>query len=61
MLTWLSADFAAREPERAACLRKRHADELSHDNIFHSMLGLAGVQTAVHNASLDMSAGCTGQ
>lgn len=60
MLSWLSPDFAAREPERAACMRKRHADELSHDNVFHSMLGLAGVQTTVHDASLDMSAGCTG-
>ena len=49
-----------REPEKAACLRKRHGDELSHDNIFHSMLGLAGVQTSVHNAALDMSAGCSG-
>lgn len=60
MLSWLSPDFAAREPERATCMRKRHADELSHDNVFHSMLGLAGVQTTVHDASLDMSAGCTG-
>ena len=58
MLTWVSPDFAASEPARAACLRKRHADALSHDNVFHSMLGLAGVKTAVLNPALDMSAGC---
>ena len=60
MLSWVSPSFAEREPAQASCLRKRHADALSHDNIFHSMLGLAGVETAVHNPALDMSAGCSG-
>ena len=59
MLTWVSPSFAAREPAQAACMSKRHADTLSHDNVFHSMLGLAGVQTRVHDAALDMSAGCS--
>jgi len=58
MLTWVSPDFAASEPARTACLRKRRSEALSHDNVFHSMLGLAGVQTAVHNPALDMTAGC---
>ena len=61
MLTWVSPNFGASEPARAACLSRRHADELSHDNVFHSMLGLAGVKTAVHNTELDMSTGCAGQ
>lgn len=61
MLTWVSPNFGASEPARAACLSRRHADELSHDNVFHSMLGLAGVRTAVHNTELDMSTGCAGQ
>lgn len=59
MLTWLSPEFTASEPARAACLSKRHADELSHDNIFHSLLGLAGVKTDVYKATLDMSTGCS--
>lgn len=58
MLTWLSPEFAAHEPARAACLSKRSSDELSHDNVFHSMLGLAGVRTRTYVPALDMSTGC---
>lgn len=61
MLSWLSADFSAQQPARAACLQQRHADALSHDNIFHSLLGLAGVKTQVYVPALDMTAGCAGQ
>lgn len=59
MLTWLSPDFAAREPRRAACLSQRRDDALSHDNVFHSLLGLAGVKTQVFNPELDLTEGCS--
>lgn len=59
MLTWVSPAFAADAPDRAACLRKRHADTLSHDNVFHSLLGLADVQTSAYNPALDLSTACS--
>lgn len=58
MLSWLSADFAGQEPARAACLIKRKTQAISHDNVFHSVLGLAGVRTQVFNPALDLTSGC---
>lgn len=58
MLTWLSPAFAAEEPSRAACLSQRRQDDLSHDHVFQSLLGLAGVKTRVYVPALDMTHGC---
>ena len=35
-------------------LRENAQKAYSHDNLFHTILGLTGVQTAVYNPSLDM-------
>jgi len=43
---------------RAECMEKQSARTLSHDNLFHSMLGLLDVQTALHQPALDVFAGC---
>jgi lipid A ethanolaminephosphotransferase len=32
--------------------------QFSHDNLFHTLLGLYGVKTAVEDKSLDIIAGC---
>jgi lipid A ethanolaminephosphotransferase len=36
------------------------AQPASHDNVFHTVLGLLDVDTAVRNAALDLSATCRG-
>jgi lipid A ethanolaminephosphotransferase len=42
-----------------SCLKnKANRDSLSHDNLFHSLLGLVGVDTQVKNPSLDIFASC---
>ena len=42
------------------CLREQRESTLSHDNLFHSMLGLMGVRSAVYRAELDLSGPCAG-
>jgi lipid A ethanolaminephosphotransferase len=58
MALWLSAPLQQRLDLRPDCLRSRAAHPLSHDNLFHTMLDLAQVRTAVHKPALDVLAGC---
>jgi lipid A ethanolaminephosphotransferase len=58
-ITWLSASFAARSKLDTACLTARADTRISHDNYFHSVLGLLGVQTSVYNRAMDVYAGCS--
>lgn len=57
-LTWLSRDFVASHKLNMHCLQDRANSKLSHDNYFHSVLGLAGVQTALYKRELDIYATC---
>jgi lipid A ethanolaminephosphotransferase len=57
-VTWLSAGFEQRAGITTACLRS-HADSLiSHDHLFHSVLGLLQVSTRVYQRGLDAYAAC---
>lgn len=58
MLAWLSPAFRAAFGVDADCLRARAAGPVSHDHLFHSVLGLLDVATGVYDASLDVSAAC---
>ena len=58
MVTWLSAGLQQRSGVKADCLREQAAKPLSHDNVFHSVLGLMDVKTAVHEPALDLYAPC---
>lgn len=59
MMTWLSAGFARSGGASMACLRERRERPLSHDNLFHSMLGLMGVSTSVYRPELDLFRPCS--
>ncbi|MEO6625772.1 MAG: phosphoethanolamine--lipid A transferase [Burkholderiaceae bacterium] len=58
MLSWLSPGMQERLKLRMACLHEKAAAPLSHDNLFHSVLGLLDVQTSVYQARLDLFAAC---
>ncbi|HEY9194238.1 MAG TPA: phosphoethanolamine--lipid A transferase [Methyloversatilis sp.] len=58
MVVWLSAAMQHAGGLTPACLRGEAAKPWSHDNLFHSVLGLAGVQTAVYRRPLDLFAAC---
>ena len=58
MVTWLSAGLQQRSGVRSGCLREKAAIPRSHDNVFHSVLGLMDVRTSVYQPALDLYAPC---
>ncbi|RIX97996.1 phosphoethanolamine--lipid A transferase [Aureimonas flava] len=58
MIAWFSNGFAHRMGVDAACLANRRGAPLSHDNLFHTLIGLADLRTAVYDARLDAFAPC---
>ena len=57
-ITWLSPEFEQRSRISMACLQRRLDVAMSHDNYFHSVLGLLNVQTRVYRSTLDIYAHC---
>lgn len=58
-ITWLSPGFEQRSKLSTACLKQQLDAPVSHDNYFHSVLGLMNVQTSVYKPALDIYAHCT--
>lgn len=58
MIAWLSSGFAADGGVDRRCLREKVSANLSHDNLFHSVLGLLDVQTSVYKSARDIFEGC---
>lgn len=56
MVAWMSQSFAMSQ--NMDCIRGRQNQELSHDNLFHSILGILRVKTDVYRADLDIGASC---
>ncbi len=57
-ISWLSKDFINRNNIKSACLSQQTDKRLSHDNYFHSILGLMDIQTALYKPELDVYAPC---
>ena len=57
-ITWLSPVFEQRSKITTACLKQQLDAPVSHDNYFHSVLGLMNVQTRVYKPALDIYARC---
>ena len=60
-ITWLSEGFEQRSAVTTACLRGNLQVQLTHDNYFHSVLGLLGVRSSVYQPQLDAYAPCAKQ
>lgn len=58
MVAWLGDAAAARVRIDAACLRGRLDEKLSHDNLYHSVLGLLDVTTPTYDGRLDIWSAC---
>lgn len=58
MVMWLSPAFRRNHGVDEACLRRRAAQQASHDNLFHSLLGVLDVQTAAYERDLDLFEAC---
>ena len=57
-ITWLSPEFEQRSRIFTACLKQQLDAPISHDNYFHSVLGLMNVKTSVYVPTLDIYAHC---
>jgi lipid A ethanolaminephosphotransferase len=58
MMLWMSDSFSDRFRIDRRCLAARRNEPLSHDNVFHSVLGMLDVNTAVLNPRLDLFHAC---
>lgn len=54
MIFWASGSFLKENSIDAAMLAQRSSDRLSHDNLFHSLLGLFHVTTELYRPELDL-------
>lgn len=57
-LVWLADDLKTSAGFDMTCLASKAGASYSHDNIFHSVLGLMDIGTKVYDPSLDIFAGC---
>jgi lipid A ethanolaminephosphotransferase len=56
---WLPQDYTqAKGVDRECIAENAQTASYSHDNLFHSLLGLYGVNTSVRDAKLDITSNC---
>jgi lipid A ethanolaminephosphotransferase len=58
-MLWLSDHYAERFKINRHCVAARAGQPFSHDNVFHSVLGMLDISTAVYNPALDIFNACT--
>lgn len=58
MLTWIPPAYEAVFGIKAGCIAAGKATEISHDNMFSTVLSLAGVETSVIDPALDLIGPC---
>ena len=57
-ITWLSPRFEKQSGLINTCLKNKTDTALTHDNYFHSVLGLMNVSSEVYQEKLDVHANC---
>jgi len=58
MVMWFSAGAAAATGVDTACLQRRAAQPAAHDHLFHTLLGLTDVKTALYEKDWDLTQDC---
>jgi lipid A ethanolaminephosphotransferase len=58
MVLWASDGFARAAGLDWGCLRQHAGDAISHDHLFHTLLGLLDVRTSLYEPRWDVSAAC---
>jgi lipid A ethanolaminephosphotransferase len=58
MVAWISPAFATTRGVNERCLRGKRDTALSHDNLFHSVLGLLDVETKAYRSARDLFEEC---
>jgi lipid A ethanolaminephosphotransferase len=60
-ITWLSPGFEQDSGVAMQCLRAHVDERITHDDLFHTVLGLMQVATSAYKRGLDAYAACEGQ
>ncbi|MBB3966561.1 phosphoethanolamine transferase [Rhizobium metallidurans] len=55
---WLDQDFQKSMMVDMACVAQSRTQPMSHDNLFHSVLGMMNVTTKAYDQKLDLFSGC---
>ena len=58
--TWMSDSFSQQFNIDKSCLKQKQDKTLSHDNLFHSVLGLMQISTSIYKPELDIFYSCLG-
>ena len=58
MMMWTSPSFDDRHPRFGHCVEQLRDQPLSHDNLFHTILGLFQIRTRDRIEALDLTARC---
>lgn len=58
MVLWTSPGYRSATSLDMTCVRDEAGKDYSHDNLFHSVLGMFGIRTDVYRADLDLLAPC---
>ncbi len=58
MLVWMSAGYKNRFGIDRGCLAAQSDDSLSHDNLYHSILGMLDIRTKERDPDLDIFSPC---
>jgi lipid A ethanolaminephosphotransferase len=58
MVLWLSSGAPQALGLDMACLQRRARQPAAHDHLFHTVLGLLDVQTALYEPAWDLAQGC---
>jgi len=61
MILWMSQAFEDQFGINRSCVSAKKDSILSHDNLFHSILGMLDIETGVRNPELDLFASCREQ
>ena len=57
-LIWMSQGYRQRFSIKKDCMQSHRHDVLTHDNIYHSVLGALGVRNGFYKKTLDMMSPC---
>ncbi|MEI2302107.1 phosphoethanolamine transferase [Ensifer sp. MJa1] len=60
-IAWFSTPYQAAMGVDPACLARDTSQPKSHDNLFHTVLGMMNVESKVYERDLDAFAKCTGK
>jgi lipid A ethanolaminephosphotransferase len=57
-ILWLSPEFSSSFNIDTECLKQYNSESYSHDNLFHSVLGMLDIQTSEYDAEQDIFNRC---